>query len=421
MSSSQTYKVFNLKLWKSAHIIFWILFILICIVHVLNISRLDVYPFTDLPNHLAEVTIFKFMDDLGNDFSSYYRSEIGLLKPNSFHIVFCALFRNIEIGNKLFHLLYILLVPICLCIMIRSIGGNLWFALLSFLFLYNYNIMWGFTGFAFAIPISFIAIIILFSYRNRPTLLNGFLLAFILLVLYYTHVLVFLFSISVVVIAILTSSRGPLILRLFRLVPVIPSTAIFLGWIFSGYEFHTQTSTLDFLKSYYYKEYFTSIPQRFKHFFWQDNARVATGKIGQYIGLLISLTVLCPVLAIATPKNIASYLNNRKRRIILIFVFIAILFYVFLPDKLPGQSHLYQRFSVFVYLSIVCVSSFIKKYKRRLLISAYISIICVTHSLLWSSYYSDFKVKISCFNRDLFKTDHRLTVMVCSQVAKLAR
>ena len=90
--------------WRHEKTIFWIVFIILCLIHCSNIIRLDVYPFTDLPNHLAEATIYKYINEPGTEFSNYYQSQVDIFKPNTLHILFCSLFGNIELGNKIFYM-----------------------------------------------------------------------------------------------------------------------------------------------------------------------------------------------------------------------------------------------------------------------------------------------------------------------------
>lgn len=399
-----THRTHPSKSWRTQTTIFWIVFIILCLIHISNIIRLDVYPFIDLPNHLAEATIFKHMDDPDNAFSSYYLSDVNLLKPNTLHILFCSLFWNIEAGNKIYYVLYMLLIPLCILALIRLTGGNVWFSLLSFLFIYNFNVMWGFTGFTIVIPLALTAIVVLMYYLQKPSLKYGIILACCLLILFYAHVLGFVFIAAIAVLAILIHTKDTLSHRSVKLWPVLPAFAIFLFWALTGYEFQSEGSIFEFTKTYYLEEYLHSVPQRFSTFFWQDNDCIASDRIGFAFGLFISLTVLCPFLALVTPQNIVHHFRKTNRRIVLILSCLAAFLFILLPDRLPGQGYIYQRYSIFVYLGIICLLSFIIEYKRRTLLISYICLVSLVHCFLWFDYYSSFQKNSSCFNQDFIRT-----------------
>src|SRR5690606_2603692 len=123
--------------------IFWLLFF--AGIHVFLIFFSPLLPFVDLPNHLAEATIYRYYHSPGNLFSDYY-ALVPWFYPNQFHLWFCALpvFPTVELGNRFFYGLYILLLPVSIYLIVKELKGNLWFSLFSLLFLYGYNVTYGF-------------------------------------------------------------------------------------------------------------------------------------------------------------------------------------------------------------------------------------------------------------------------------------
>ncbi|HEY0771295.1 MAG TPA: hypothetical protein VGD31_13270, partial [Sphingobacteriaceae bacterium] len=119
--------------------IFIALFIL---ANAVFLFSMPLFPFIDLPNHLAEATIYRFYGEEGNVLENYYKPTPWYF-PNTFHTVFCSLFPNVELGNKLFHLLCIVLLQVSMFMVIRQLNGNLWYGLLGSLFTYNYNLTYG--------------------------------------------------------------------------------------------------------------------------------------------------------------------------------------------------------------------------------------------------------------------------------------
>ncbi len=112
---------------------------------------MDLFPFVDLPNHLAEASIFKYHEP-GNLIGQYYTPTPWYF-PNTFHTVFCSLFPSVEWGNKIFHILCIVTLQLSVFLVIKELHGNPWYGLLAILFTYNYNVSFGFVGFAVSIPV----------------------------------------------------------------------------------------------------------------------------------------------------------------------------------------------------------------------------------------------------------------------------
>lgn len=181
-------------------------YIILCLLVILNISnifRLETYPFTDLPNHMAEAELFK--DSIGEcRLCDIYRSRINVVSPNIIHALFCSVFPDSESGTRVFYAIYIMLLPLSVALLIHRLGGNPWFSLLSIALLYNDSAMWGFTGFTMAIPITILAFSTAQRYISRPDPRQGVLLSLYILLLFYTHALAFLFSIVILAAVVFT-------------------------------------------------------------------------------------------------------------------------------------------------------------------------------------------------------------------------
>ena len=91
-------------------------------------------PFQDLPNHLAEATVFK-LNMQTNDFLNGYYESVPWYFPNTFHPVFCSLFPDVELGNKVFYFMYVVLLLVSMYLIVKELNGNTWYALLTILFI----------------------------------------------------------------------------------------------------------------------------------------------------------------------------------------------------------------------------------------------------------------------------------------------
>ena len=119
---------------------FVIIFALLIALHLALIWTTRLFPFTDLPNHLAAATINRFYEDPACSFSDYFTFEL-FPRPNVFHLLFCSLgiFPSVEFANRVFLSLYVLLLPLSALFFLRRTGGNHWHSIAAFVLLYKYR------------------------------------------------------------------------------------------------------------------------------------------------------------------------------------------------------------------------------------------------------------------------------------------
>jgi hypothetical protein len=365
-------------------------------VNLSHVWRVKELPFTDLPFHLAEAVILKLTWLHDQTIASYYSVADNLLIiPNIGHAVFCALFDDVEFGNRIAYSLYMILLPSLALALIRLVKGNYWFALLAIPLIYNYNTMWGFTGFTLAIPLALAIFLLSCSYIRNPTALKAGLLFAGSFAVYYTHALVFLFMVPLCVLSSLVVMRGSYYWRLIHLLSFSPAVLVLLFWVWTGSEFDREQSLWSFLASYYWSEYLPSIAGRFSDFFLNDNTWVAWGTWGRSIALIYSLSVVVPVALYLHPDSISQLFATQERCVAALFVGFAALCYAGLPDRLPEEPILFERFSVFIYIGVICCGSFIvpTKWRRQAAVAA--TVIATVFSLLSFHYFSGFRDWVS--------------------------
>jgi hypothetical protein len=376
------------------------------LVHAAILLGLPLLPFIDLPNHLAEATIYKYHGEPGNTLSLYYQPTPWYF-PNTFHTIFCAVFPSVEVGNKIFHILYIALLGVSVQLVIRQLGGNPWYALFAFLLTYNYNITFGFVGFAFAIPtLLFLFYLILVDLKeNRPGL--KFTIAVVLILLFTMHAQAALFGLLLFGGITLYSYRNSLrevALRAFT-VP-IPVVLLIFAWWFSKEE-KPEESTFAFLEFYYKEVFFPDFFQRFK-IIGYDNFQLLSGTAGSIVGASFFFLILIPVIYFKPWRTIpAGFWTSPNLHYAGFFLFITLGCYFLLPDKLPGQSPLYQRFCTFVILGLIILFSIIlKKASSKHLAVMAIASLCI-YSGFWFEYLYYFNKENQSFTPEFFKgTNH---------------
>jgi len=378
-------------------IVFTILIFLLW--HAILMLTQPLLPFTDLPNHLSEATIFKYSDD--PTLATYYTVVPGFY-PNTFHTVFCALFPDVEWGNKVFFILYMALLLFSVYATVRRLGGNAWYGLLSIFFIYNYNTTWGFTGFTIAIPVTILLFYITLrdvgSKGYRYTLAAGLLLV----LLYLMHAQVALLGMALYGLMLLYGCwpqwKKMLAKGLLALAPVVIMVS-FWWWHRAGAT--QEESTLSYLAAYYSRDY---LPEFYRRFWLlaYDNMALQPGRLGQAIGGLFSLLLLVP-LAMGGRKTFGEKNFWRQRQFVFPALFFALCLgaYFILPNELPGQGPLHERFCTLVFLSFIILASTLLRAMPSRKIAVFAIAASLVYTVLWSDYIMSFNRQTGDFNRKL--------------------
>lgn len=368
-------------------------------INIVLLASARLLPFIDLPNHLAEATIYKFHEP-GNLLASYYKPTPWYF-PNTFHTVFCSLFPSVEIGNKIFHILYIILLQGSVFLVIRQLRGNPWYGVLALLFTYNYNVTFGFVGFAISIPILVILFYAILVYIEQPRFFLNVVISFLLILLFFMHAQNALMGLVIYGCMMLHHYRKDLIRFLIHCVLVpLPLLMIIFAWWFNR-DAQEEGSTLGYLIDYYRSDYFQSFYMRFRIVVF-DNFQLREGLPGLIIATLFFICVITPVLAARPWKHFAW--KKASADVIypaILFAIIAIC-YLFAPDKLPGQTPIFQRFCTIAMLSFIILGSVMLRdahfrWLKPLTIAA-----VVAYMALWAEYFYGFNRENAEFNHEFF-------------------
>lgn len=395
---------------------------------LLALSRL--YPFTDLPNHLAAATIIRCYKDPGTDFSLFYALKL-FPKPNVFHLLFCGLkvFPSVEAANRIFFCLYLVLLPLSTFLLIKKLGGNRWFSLLSFLFLYNYSTSWGFAGFVFSIPFILLTVYLSILFLERGRAGNGLALTLCLVMLFFTHAQSLFFAALLFLVLCLFHRGLPAAQKIGRLYPLSPAAALTLAWWWGGRSAWSGQGLLAFLGDYYISDFLKTFPRRLG-LLYLDNYHLYDGPRGRYIALGFSLFVIffavlyllqgffhgrhkAPGMGATSPPGrtiepaprekvgLGKTVEMREKDDLensavdisyyaITFATVAAAAYFLLPLGIPGQSILYQRFSALLFLSLIVLGSLWIGRMGRGTIGALIFLLSLWHFTLWAGYFVDF-------------------------------
>gem|GEM_PF-4244083 len=353
--------------------------------------KLPTYPFTDLPNHLAESTIYKYRNDSSSVLSSAYQITIIWYQSTIAHVVLGSLFPDVVWSYRVLYILYVISLPLVVFLIAKKHSWNTCISLLSFLVLWNFAAIWGFSGYTFSIPLVLLYFYIHLNYLSKRSVSNGLYVCIILLILYWFHHLAFLFAgLCFICIEIYDSLTGRYAKSmLIKWLPLLPTCLFFIIWMINDPGFHA-FSFFSFLKEYYQFYFIQSLGRRLFLLLTIDGRAIAQGLLGHIVALLFSAAIVIPVIVCGYRYKKHPFQITRLQFATLIFTGAAFLCFWVLPSNLPGQAFLYKRFSVFFLVGLIIVLSWVvpalwKNFPPILVVSA-----VLMYSILWFHYFIQF-------------------------------
>jgi hypothetical protein len=405
------------ELYQSQDIGFGIAFIALLSCHLFLVWNLRLFPFVDLPDHLATATILRHYGEPANKFAEYLTVNSLWLKPNLFHLLFCSspFFPSVEWANKVFYCSYILLLTISILLWVRKIGGDKWHALLGFTLMYNFSVSWGFAGFTISIPLLFILFYCVLNYFENDSTFWAVIVMVMFVFLFFVHALVTVFAVSLFFICCLRRDEQPLrILRKAFLANGPVLVVIVLWWNSRETSAAAGPGFIPSLIDYYENIYFPTLLERTR-FFVFDNYFLFQGMLGNWVALFFSLIVIVP--AAMSLHRFHQFLPSsdpsirQRRKLILKMLIWSLLCFSFLPGEIFNFQILYPRFSVIFLLAAVILGSVKTPRKTHVITKIGICIVCVVHFTLWSDYFSDFNRQNASFTKSFFPDDSNRKIL----------
>ena len=323
---------------------FWLAFLVLLVANAAILITSRLYPFVDLPNHLATATIYRHIGESGNEFAKYFAVHPVFPNANVVHlmVVGSQIFPSVEWANRLFYILCLVLVPGSTWLLIREVGGDSWRALLAFPLVFHLNTVFGFVGFTIAVPVLMLAVFA--TMRSlRGSLWWSVLTGALLMLLFCAHALAFLFGLLVccAIFAQSAANRG-------RIVAAAPSAWMFATWWMRR---PVEESTLTYMADYYWHHYFWNLPVR-ALFPLMDFYQLLPGALGPLLAAGLAGVILVPLV-----RNWRDGIAAGRHRPLAILLFAALVCCIVLPPEIPREPVLYQRFSVFLFLAAIVLIS----------------------------------------------------------------
>lgn len=394
---------------------FILIFTALILLHIVLINATRLFPFTDLPNHLAAATIHRYYGEEGNRFREFFSLDL-FLKPNVFHLLFCSfpLFPSVEFANRIYLSLYAGALPLSLLFLIRRFRGDPWFSLIAFPLLYNYSASWGFMGFLFALPIMLVSFALMSDLSERGGAGNGLFLALLLILLFFVHALAALFALLLFIVMLAARSKGDALRFLQRLPAAVPLLLLLAAWWRGEPEGMESISALG---DYYAGGFVRTFPKRI-HLLFLDNYHLLEGAAGIAIASLLSLVTIVPSLVVlrrATGRGEWRLIRSSAPFMLLLC---ALGCFLILPHEIHRQAILYQRFSVLALLSLALLGAMAagrgavgrRERGARRVRAIIFTLAAIVHLALWTEYFTGFNRENDSFGPGFFPVEQEGTL-----------
>jgi len=188
-------------------------------------------PLADLPQHAAQISIWKHFDDPAFGFREVF--ELKYFTPYLLGYglarVFAEFF-SVLVAMKLVLTLTVLGLPLSLWRLLEVAGGDRWWALAGFPLAFGYSFLWGFFSYVVALPLGVLYLAYVMQYAAAPSMKRGVVLASFTVLLFGAHLIVFSLCGLSAASLIAFSTKG-LRRAMLRLTPLAVGALIALGWM----------------------------------------------------------------------------------------------------------------------------------------------------------------------------------------------
>lgn len=335
--------------------VFIILFILFSFLYVLPIWLVNFLPFVDLPQHLNFVHILRNYRNPDLNYDQIYSLRL-FPTHNTLHLFFNYLLSFIfplAIANKIYLTISILLFPLALWFLIKQLGGNEQFALLGFLFSYNYNLFWGFVGVNLGIAlILFLIGLEIAAFKPDWPRINSLLIMILFVLIFLCHSLIYIFSFVVYLIILFFNFKEIVWQRrIFLILPLIVSFVVtFLPW--QAGQFRGEGSELQEQVRQYISP--SALWQNIMNLFQRIGIKTDQSLI--FIFKLIFIITILTTLEKIRRKGF-NYIFKNSYRKVTFSILANLLFYLFFPGTYTEAAFLNERFALSLFLFLVVLLS----------------------------------------------------------------
>jgi hypothetical protein len=204
----------------------------VCSLAALGLLWIPKYlPLCDLPQHAAQIAIWKHIDDPAYGFGDVF--ELQYFTPYLLGYGLARLFAelfSVLVAMKLVLTLTVLGLPWSLRRLLEVTGGDRWWALAGFPAAFGYSFLWGFFSYIVALPLGVWYLASAIEYAREQSLRRGLRLAVFTTLLFGAHLMVFVLC-GLSAAALIGLSAKSLRSAVVRLAPLALGAAIALLWM----------------------------------------------------------------------------------------------------------------------------------------------------------------------------------------------
>lgn len=259
-----------------------------------------------------------------------------------------------------------------------------------------------------AVPLLLFFIMQTIKYFENQNIKNILYLTVLLFLIFFLHFQMSIYCVLYFTLAFIYNFRKSYSYILKYVIIVLP-LIIIMYIVYSIDTTEHGQSLLPFFYLYYKNSFLNTVPERMRILPVMDNFYFIEGVFGALAALIFASTIVVPVFLFLFKRFKIFYdkiINDRYSYYLFIFISSSFLCYFFLPDIIPGQYLVYQRFSVLFMLALNILGSYC--YRNLNLSGIFKSIIIFVlafHFVIVSIYYNDFKVETKNFTEDIFPED----------------
>lgn len=190
----------------------------------------DYVAIQDLPQHLAAIRVLHSHGDAQLGLAQYFTIDLFRTQYLAYYLVadLLAYPLGIELGNRVLMSLCLGSLVYAMRAVLRATDSSEELSLLTLPLLYNAHLVLGFLNFVAAIPLCLAGLALCLRDQRAPSLRGAILLACLLLITFYTHVIPFsFFALGVVLI----HTRGSLRTFARGVAPLVPAVLAASAWV----------------------------------------------------------------------------------------------------------------------------------------------------------------------------------------------
>lgn len=387
--------------------VFALALIVVLLLHIGVVNVSSVLPWPDLPLHMALANTRATWNAPNTAWHLYFQLDRLAWRPNvGFHVfASCGLFGPVPVATRVLYTIYALSIPLLTLLIIRTLGGNPWLALLSSLLVYNYSVTFGFAEFTVALPFLLILTWLLVRWDQHGGWRCAVGAAACLLILFCCHAMAVLFAIAALGVFALQRVRRSRREALLALAACVPALVLVLGW----YVRHeNSTDGLNHLLTYYRRAYWVEFVQRLLDLVRADNYPLLVRRAGQFVAAFFVGSILV-IGAAAARRGAAQYQGSTRRSAwsrvltrpgaggITAVLLAALLTVLIAPHALPPYSLIYERFMcvlllAFIALAATAAGRCLPRWQPPVIVA-----LCLVHVGLWMEHTWSFRHEVGDF------------------------